>query len=202
MKCGRAETRGYAVGNQSWLGFADVAGKSSSCLIMRPEDLDSPSVCVSSRVTWFELLRSSAARQPQVSTSSHLGWRWCAQATRGKCVLGPWRETSRSNPGAISSLLMVLIWTCLILSGDRVTLWCQVTGEVPVNFTHCLLVWGLNVCVCGCWVQSSREGTAPQPWCLCCLYDFYDWHQLWVFAPQSLSSSKNWPDFCRSLEGE
>lgn len=61
------------MGIQSWLGFADVAGKSSSCLIMRPEDLDSPSVCVSSRVTWSELPRSSARRQPQVSTSSRLG---------------------------------------------------------------------------------------------------------------------------------
>lgn len=120
------------------LALRILLANASSRPIMRTGDLDSPSVRARSRTTCCELPCSSARSQPQVSTSSRLGWTWRARANQGKCVLVPRTETSLANPGAVSSHLMVLTWTWLIPCEDRVTPRCQVTGEAPVSFSR---VW-------------------------------------------------------------
>lgn len=120
------------------LALQRLLANPSSRPIMGTGDSDSLSVRARSLTTCCELPCSSARSQPQVSTFSHLGWRWCARATQGNCVLLSRTETSLANPGAISSHLMVLTWTWLVLYEDRVTPWCQVTGEAPVSFSR---VW-------------------------------------------------------------
>lgn len=157
----------------------------SSQPIMRTRDLGASLVCACSHMVWCELLYSSARQQPQVSISYHLGWSWCPWVTQGE--ISPC-EMDRNIPSKSWGYFQLLCWYGCGLCSMKIEWYCSAKSVVKHQqtsarwkFTHCLLVQSWNPCLHGFWMQSRQEGMVPQPWCLCCLYHFYDWCQLGCF---------------------